>query len=460
MNQYQLIDGTKSVPLNMLPESAWTTISGDTEPDDLHKLYGFVSFLYRCVEMRANAVSSLPWYISRGGSVLWAHDSEDVPDELRFAEGLPELLWQSEAGLSLGSEAFIQKQRNRVRLLNLYWLTPWTVSPEWDEEKGLIGFKRGLKLRKIIFQPEEIIYLRLPGQHETEPRVAPAHAAMAAAGVLHNKDIFARTFFERGAIKATLLTAAGNPSPEERTRLKNWWRRAFESVGNAFSTEVVSADAITPVVVGEGLDSLEGGSLTNEMREDVATAMGVPHSMVVSNANNYATAVSDRRNYYELTIVPESVIIQRQLNRQLFADLSMRFEFRPQELDIFQEDENERADALQKYVSAKVPLDVAVQILGIDLPEGVEPSDLIVEPDTEPGPIIDQPLEKDLPVDEVDAEKVVEIQVFKRWLKKRKQPNVADFSSTILSHNEKLAIMGDATGEDAPFPFMDWEAYP
>ena len=53
-----------------------------------------------------------------------------------------------------------------------------------------------------------------------------------------------------------------------------------------------------------------------------------------------------------------------------------------------------------------------------------------------------------------------EIATFQRWAGKRKNPDVDNFKSDILTRAEKLDILtGDAGGEDAPFP-ATWDVYP
>jgi hypothetical protein len=59
---------------------------------------------------------------------------------------------------------------------------------------------------------------------------------MSSAGVLYNIDQFASNFFERGAIKATLLTVDGNPIPAEMERLEAWWKRFFSGSKSAWDT--------------------------------------------------------------------------------------------------------------------------------------------------------------------------------------------------------------------------------
>lgn len=470
MQRLALIDGTKAALVDNLPAEAWIVHSGDKDDDGIDALYSNVAFLYRCVEMRANAIASLPWYIMRGDNELWSHNTNDVPNELLFAEHLPDLLWQIESAWCLRAEAFMLKQMNRVRVRELKWLAPWSITPKWDENDGLLGFERRLSRTVGMWPIERVVYLRLPGQHETKPRTPPAQAAMAASGVLYNADMFAKLFFERGAIKATLLTVEGNPLPEERERLKSWWKRALGGIGKALNVEVVSA-GVKPVIIGDGIAELGNSELAKEKREDIATAMGVPHSLVISNASSFATADIDHKAFYELTIVPESKILQRQLNRQLFSDLGLRFEFRPDEMDVFQDDENKRSEAFLRYVTAGIKRSVAVQMLGIDLPQGVEPEDLDdpeppaqpeAQPTIPPQPqgVQPPPTADPVPVvaDEPSADdnaKAVEIAVFKRWWKKRKSPDPSQFNSTILTDAEKVALveemMEDGSAGDAFF---------
>jgi len=201
------------------------------------------------------------------------------------------------------------------------------------------------------------------------PRSSPAQAALAAAGVLANIDAFGAAFFARGAIKGTLLTVKGNPPEQERERIRSWWQRLFSGVKDAWSTAVVNADAVTPVVVGEGLESLEKSDLTRSKREDIATALGIPHSLLMSNAANYATAQADRLSLYDVTVRPECSAIADVLNDQVFGPLGYRFQFQPESLDIYKANEEARSASLAALRSAGLPLLMAMDILGYELTE-------------------------------------------------------------------------------------------
>jgi len=136
----------------------------------------------------------------------------------------------------------------------------------------------------------------------------------------------------------------------------------------SWTTEVINADVLEPVTIGEGLESLENTDLTTTARDDIAAALGIPRTMLFSDAATNATAGEDRLSFYNETVVPNAGIIAEAFNEQVFSALKLRLEFRPEALDVYQEDENDRASALQALTTAGVELALAMQILGFELP--------------------------------------------------------------------------------------------
>jgi len=417
-------------------------------------LVPFVAYLHRAVFLRANALASVPWSISResaAGPLLWDSEEPNPPDELKAFASLGDLLARTEQAMVLSSCAYWHKERNRVRVTGLRWLDPETTAPHWTP-RGISHFERSANGGTARLAPEDVVYFRALGTSETEPAAPPAQAAAAAANVLYNTAEFARMFFARGAIKAGLLTVDGTPLPAERERLKSWWQRFIGGLGNAYSAEVVSA-AVKYVPVGEGLADLAHNTLTQEQREDIATALGVPHSLIISNASNFATAQQDSKTFYETTIVPECRLIERQVNQQLFAPLGLRFRYLPDALDVFQQDAAERATAFASYVNAGLLPSIAAQMLSMELPEGVEYEHLDRERPRAPlfaG--VPSPGGRERDDDALEAER----KRFVRWARKRGAPDVSAFKSDLLSDDEKGALLGETGGR---FP-AGWGNYP
>ena len=454
-NQY-LYDGNKAIPLQSLPPEAWTVHSGPGTPTSVETAYAAVAFLYRAIEIRANTLSTLPWAISRGDTELWTNEAQEVPPELEPIANLVDLIWQTEAALCLGSQAYWHKLRNNAAMLEVRWLTPSSMTPVWDAQEGLVAFERRIGTKVFRLPAEDVVFTWLRGQHETEPRPAPAMAALAAANVVLNTDEFAAQFFKRGAIKATLLTVPASTTPQAKKELKAWWKRFFQGIGNAYESAVINAEAVTPVAVGEGVSELSDSALTQEKREDIATGIGVPHSLVLSNAANRSVSEQDYLNLYTLTVVPEARQIERQLNAQLFEPQGLRFTFKPQELSVFQEDEEQRASSLEAYVRAGYTLSVASEILGVTLPDGMQYADLD-ETVPEPEPV---PPQLQFGPEPVDEERVEEIRKFTKWASGKRDPDPDKFKSEILTRADKLALLEGSTAADAPFPATDWADYP
>ena len=376
-------DGMKAVAIDELPPEAWTFYSGgpDKKPLQLLKEYWrAVPWLFRGVQIRAQALSALPFaIIGRGDNDV--DTSADYENAVGFLPDPVGLLYLVEAALVLLGRAYLFREKNDARTLDLRYLLPTSITPKLDEKRGLIGFSRQLKSGAKLLKVDDLVYFWQPDPFVEigPPTSSPGQAALQAAGVLFNIDNFASLFFGRGAIKATLLTVEGSPPESEKKKLKAWWKRFISGIANAFTAEVISA-GVKPVVVGEGIGELSNTELTKEKREDIATALGVPQTMLWSTAaaglGGGAVVTSDNLSFYRDTIVPEAGFVAGVLNKQLFNPLGYHLDFRPETLDVFQADENERATAYSSYVLAGMPQSVAAEILGIELPAGMEYAEL------------------------------------------------------------------------------------
>lgn len=428
------------------------------------KAFDTVGWVGRCVELRADSLSAMPWSVFQRDNEVATHD-EPEHAKMPWLEDLGILLYLAETGLCINGYGYGYKVRNRGgRVDALRWFAPSTMTPVWDTTAGLVGFDRKLSSGTFRLSAEDVLYFALPNsQHETEPAPGPVAKALADAGVIVNLNRFAAAFFERGAIRATILTIDGNPPESERLRVKSWWQRVMAGIGNAFAAEVVSA-RLAPVVIGDGVETLNNAELTAEKREAISTALGVPHSLVMSNAANYATAQADRTTFYETTVIPAAGRIARVLNRGLFGPLGYTFRFQPESMPLFQKDENERAQAFATYVNAGMPPALAAEMLGLTLPPGWEYADLTApapvvvqalpaptEPDQEPEPETEPAPMRALPQRSEAWQR--EAGQFRKWLRKRgAKADPGAFDAEHLSDGDKTAIAAEAAGaEMRPF---------
>lgn len=338
------IYGTKtynSVGLSSLTSEMWQSATG-AQSTGLLALYQRVAWFNRAVNIRCQAISNLPFKIFRGEQALEA----DKTTMLR----LPALLNLLEGDLVLygrGYWGYTLDARRNVKAVPRFH--PGTISETYTPE-GDVLLERRFQSFYAKYDPQkgEAGYVWTPNRGaELGPGTPYARAAFEAAGALHYIDSFSRLFFSQGAVNPTIVEIPGyaSSSPAEQARVRKWLDRTFNSIRNAFKALPVSSE-IKVHQIGQPVKELAMPELTQSKREDVVTALGIPTSMVFSNSANYATAERDRFNFYEDTIKPEATLIQNALNEHLFAWLDLRLEFQPQELELYQQVESEKAYAL------------------------------------------------------------------------------------------------------------------
>lgn len=380
MKEYRIFGGgRKGASLSDL-DSFLDYLIGEGGDITERKAYRGVPWIFRGVTLRAQAVTRVPYKIYRGEVVV--DDSADYQNAVGFLPDPGRLFGLIEASLTLVGRAYLFNLRNAVRTLSLRYFSPLTIKPKLDEKEGLVGWWRNLNGRRIPLELEDIVYFWQSDAFVElgPPTVSPVTAALAAADVLMNVDEFAAQFAARGMIKATILRVPMGTKKEERDRLKEWWQKIVSGVKNAFATHVLNAEAVEPTVIGEGFKELESTELTDEKRKDISTALGVPATILFSGdasglGGGGVVKVDDLR-FYRDTVAPECTFIAAGLNEQLFAPLGLRLKFNPQEMDVFQEDENQRSQAFLNYVTARMPRSITAQMLGLELPEGIEYADL------------------------------------------------------------------------------------
>lgn len=380
----------KSIDLPQYPDESWDWISG--EPDDLtnEDLYSRVAAVYRAANMTANALANLPFaLVDKSGE---DYDlSSDWQNKIGFMPDPKELLRLWRLSLFFTNSAYGFMEGNRA-IKSLRYIVPSTITPIVDSAEGLQGFKRtvGTTTTKYTLKDRRIFWMwrmdhtteLLPSKH-TEFR-----ALMAAAGVLFYSDYFIQNFFQRGGIKPTMLMVKGIVNPTDREKIENIWDKVVHG-WHKYLGKIFNADAIEPHVIGDGIDNLKDSALHNECIADIAMAAGIPLSLLLSNSANYATAQTEYMMWFRDHIPPWADFMGTCLNEQLFNPLGLHIDFRPEMSDPGQEDEEERAGAYRAYVSTGMKPSVAAQILGIELPPGMEYDDL--DPKEEEQPSTDEP---------------------------------------------------------------------
>jgi HK97 family phage portal protein len=381
MAKSYFVDGKKNVELWGDDPTGWTIYGNQTGAKaTIIDLYSRVPWLFQAVNVRSNALASTPFVIYKEDKEI--DNSESWKNITGIMPNPTEILSLLELSYVLYGRSYLLKLKNAAgRIVGLKYLQPETIALVYNDQGFISGYKRTTYTKiggqvQTLYSMDDMIPFYFPdasveqGYNEGRP-LSPAYTALEASGVLAALDKFVREYFERGAIKATILTVKGNPNQDEKKRLKSWWTDMMTGIQNAFRLGgVFEADAVTPVIIGDGLSELSDNELTAQKRQDISSALGVPESMMWSAAANYATADNDTRQFYRWTVIPDCRRFEDTLNEYVFTPAGFHMEFTPESIDIFQQDEADRAGALAQLTNkqtSNIPTIVAMDILGYDI---------------------------------------------------------------------------------------------
>lgn len=445
----------KSIPLRKLPPDAWTMLQGQDTGDmpasvDIVKLYERVAWLNRAVDLIADAAASVPYEF---------HDvaTGDVPEnepEWAFELDLESLVNALAGDVLLHGCAYVHVERNAFGFVRaIRRLYPRSVKPKWDENTGLVAFERSLGSRTITLQPDEVVYIQQPNRGgEVGHGKSKAYAALRAAGFLDSIDAFGLKFFEQGALRPNIVFVDGSPTDADVQKMENFFQRMASGIRNAFRTIAVRSK-VEAVTFGETPDHLEMPGLTDKKREDIATALGVPHSLLFSSAANYATARQDDLHFYDKTVQPLAKLIFRALSRGIFEPLGYELRAHPERLEIFQHLEAEKAEALammhDRHVIDTNEFRDAMAFERIDGLDEAE-RDYIGWAAARGGD--EPPMMTPTPSAAPDAA-VLELRAWRRWLEKRIASGKAqarEFETRHIHRSLKAALAGALSEADTP----------
>lgn len=368
-------------------------LTGDGVPDSNAQLYGQVPYLFRLVQIRCDTLASIPI------KLYGINDEEDLDEKAwPYPSRLTELIWKWEASMLLAGAAYGEIVKNKGGYQkNVVYRNPYGMNVRYIDDDisqyPYIEIKQnqtGAIWKNNFYTGEyEMVYFaEFDPTQDLLPGVSPGKAGNIDAKLLFALSKFPETYFEGGAMPVTLL-GIDSTDKSEIDRVANWFKKSATAIKNAFRVLGIRAGSITPTTLTPPLKDLAMPELNAEAKHNLSVAFGVPKTMLDSEAANYATAQEDRLSFYEDTIKPRARMYESVLNEQLLTKEDLRIEFKFNELELFQDDENIRADLVLKYVKSGLPVELALDLAGKQLTE--EQAGMLAEKqDSGSNPIVDE----------------------------------------------------------------------
>ena len=318
-----------------------------------------VPLAFRAVDMIAGAVARMPYYIE--------DDAEnDVTDD-NTPRYWSELMYKLTASLLLFNGAYCLKESNQFGLNARYRFLPSPLV-RWDTNKGEIT-----KFEYCVdgvwhpipnFQ-RSLLWWWWPNlTSEVGPGVGPMNAALSDIGLASSLTHFAESYFARGGFPLTILSTEGNI--QEPEKVLSWWNAMVRGARQAFKA-ILLTNKITPTVIGSNIKDTIAPELYQQAAHNVAIAFGIPLSLLLSDAANYATALGDHVRFYTETIIPLAERVFEQWNERVYEPQGLEIEADPSQLEIMQAYQLETAAAVVAVVGKPVlTVDEGREILGYD----------------------------------------------------------------------------------------------
>ena len=332
------------------------------------KLRKIVPWLQKAVTMTSGAVAQLPYYIED------ANDEEVDEDTAWGAIRNPQTLIAKVAASLCGGSAYLLADVVSGGIVDLQYLNPTTIQPNFDSNGELIDFTRNGGQH---YSTEQIIYFWLPDDTvEVGPaQITPLSNALLPASIMAAMDDSLRQYGERGFIPPTILSAKGMTNKTDIERTEKWWN-AFIRGWTKTVAKIINAETMTPQVIGAGMDELRGSytEISTMQIKNIAAAFGIPVSTFLSDENSYATALSDTKLWYSSSeFVKIYQTIEDTLSDQLFSRFGWNMEYTPEQLEAFQTEETDKTGALQTLTTTikdnPEAVLIAAEIIGYDLTE-------------------------------------------------------------------------------------------
>jgi hypothetical protein len=418
-------------------------------------------WLAKATDMTALAVSQLPFDLMQGDTVY--DSSAKWANRLGGMLSPQTLLYNLAASLCLGQAYVIPTVTSR-QVISLQYCAPQSVRPEitddieyFDRVTSFGAQTRYWPVGEIDEHPDaQMMYFWLPDSDvELGPAMSyPTGNALLASELLVSIDRTLAIYAHRGFVPPTILAAKGMGNQTERDKAEAWWNKFLRGWTNTIA-KIINAEAMTVTKVGAGMDELRGiyVELNHQNIENIGTSFGIPAALFMSDMA-FASEVNPMIKVWYTTsqFVKIYTCIEQTFNTQLLDRFGLRMVFRPETIDAFQEDEVQRADAFVKYTTAGIKPSIAAQMVGLELPEGVEYEDLDPE-EKEPAPVPaalvpfagqdNAPVEVEEPEDEEPEPMPADVEKWMRKATKRLKETgsaVCEFESAAISVDENERI--------------------
>lgn len=281
----------------------------------------------------ASAVAGSPWVAEEkkmmGGKLTWqqvlAGKLVDVLEDPNDAEP-PEVLWWKLVMQWYTGDAFLLKD-DVVGPMKLYHVLSSRMHSIWNKDGTLSHwlFQNGDKSLRL--EPDQVIHIKYPGLTSHAYGSSPVTSIKQEILQRHYYNEYLTSFFQHNAIPDILLTTDQNLTEDQKTQAEKRWMARYGS--NASGKRVaVLEKGVTYAQLSPPLKDILVESVVTKPRDATLMAMGVPPVIAGLKSANYATALEEKKTFFQVTVIPAQMVFAGYLTKFLARLFNPRYRVR------------------------------------------------------------------------------------------------------------------------------------
>lgn len=292
---------------------------------------------YRCVQLRANAIASLPLVAGRRqGDYKTINERAPILKLLGPPPGGPApklsatklIRWTIAQEIVTGRRAWEIETDDAGRIVAF-----WPLAVANLRAKASAGgnewfkvFETGPSHRPVRLRPDEVFYGWDPAGNDFRQADSPLQVARFDLSLVNLCDRYGIGFLRNNAVPAAVITTTQFPDEESRRRFKANWSAELGGPDNAgrVALNEVSDDGDGPVgdsinvqVLGLSQKDARIVDTRKEAMVEVAIALGTPWSKLDASGRTFDNADAEEMTWWENTLLPDLTDLQDDINMQL-----------------------------------------------------------------------------------------------------------------------------------------------
>ena len=337
----------KSSTLSYSAYAAMLTANNVSSPEVYAAAWVSSVWANRCVNLIANNVNRLEWFVQEKGS---KKKLADHPLTIALKRNKQKVIRKHIWSKLIWGETFIVPLKNHYAYYSdLTWLNNIRTDVDTSIPTNIRIFYNPTVGRALKFTPGvDIAYMYTDNPFDDYRGLSLFESILNEIGIDNELSRATRAFYANDTRIGLMLIPETDVPPAQAQEFMDYWKANFQGSKNA-GKPVLMTTTIKDVKEIQRAPITDDVAIRESMRREICAAFGVPLSVAGAwDDANYQSAPEQRRSFYEETVLPEAEMLVMDWNTHVlpfFDDTeSVELGFNADKILALTENVKEKAD--------------------------------------------------------------------------------------------------------------------